>query len=257
MIQSLKTKIILSLSLLILMLMAAGIMSILEFEKIGNSVDTVLKNNYQSIEAAKQMVDALEREDSGILLWILGNKEAGEETIMTSDSVIRAAVVDLRQNITESDEPEQVTAIKGRYEKYHASVKQILEAGGSNEENTALYNNETDPLLLDTKEAINKLMVLNQDQMYRQAGIVKEQSRRAMMPAILSIAAAILFALLLYFFIRTYFITPVRQLTGSVREYYPEKGQLNAGIVSRDEFKRLEEEINQLIYRLGRTNKSN
>lgn len=75
MIKSLKIKIVLSLSLLILMLMAAGVMSILDFKKIGNSVDTVLKNNYQSIESAKKMLDAVEREDSGILLWLIGNKD--------------------------------------------------------------------------------------------------------------------------------------------------------------------------------------
>ena len=43
---SLKIKILLSLSLLVLMLLAAGIMSMLEFTKMGDSVDGVLKNNY-------------------------------------------------------------------------------------------------------------------------------------------------------------------------------------------------------------------
>ncbi len=133
----------------------------------------------------------------------------------------------------------------------------ILEDKLSIEEAKQVYDTETDSLFLKTKEAINNLMVLNQDQMYRQAGTIKEQSRRAMMPAIVSIGAAIIFALLLYFFIRTYFIRPVRQLINSIKEYYPEKGRLVAGIVSDDEFKKLEEEINQLIYRLRRTRNSN
>lgn len=93
MIKSLKIKIVLSLSLLILMLMAAGVISILDFKKIGNSVDTVLKNNYQSIESAKKMLDAVEREDSGILLWLIGNKDSGIETVLGSDSIIRKAIV--------------------------------------------------------------------------------------------------------------------------------------------------------------------
>ena len=80
MIRSLKIKILLSLSLLILMLMAAGIMSILEFRKIGDSVDSVLKNNYQSIESAKRMTDALEQADRGILFWIIGDRDFGIKT---------------------------------------------------------------------------------------------------------------------------------------------------------------------------------
>ena len=253
MIKSLKIKIILSLSLLIIMLMAAGIMSILDFREIGNSVDTVLKNNYQSIESAKKMLDAVEREDSGILLWMLGNKETGVETVLNSDSIIREAIVIMEKNITETNEPQYVKAVMNEYEQFYSSVKKILEEAPSSEGYSQIYETETDSLFIKTKEAINRLMLLNQDQMYRQAGIVKEQSRRAMMPAIVSIAAAIIFALLLYFFIRTYFIRPVRQLISSVKEYYPEKGALVAGIVSKDEFKKLEEEINQLIYRLRRT----
>lgn len=256
MVKSLKIKIILSLSLLILMLMAAGAMSILDFEKIGSSVDIVLKNNYQSIESAKKMLDAVEREDSGILLWMIGNKDAGIETVWSADSIIRKAIVNMEKNITEANEPRYVIAVMDEYEQYHSSVKKILEDGRSAEEFKRIYDTETDSLFLKTKEAINNLMVLNQDQMYRQAGIVKEQSRRAMMPAIVSIAAAIIFALLLYFFIHTYFIRPVRQLISSVKEYYPEKGQLVAGIVSKDEFKKLEQEINQLIYRLRKTKNS-
>ena len=256
MIKSLKIKIVLSLSLLILMLMAAGVISILDFKKIGNSVDTVLKNNYQSIESAKKMLDAVEREDSGILLWLIGNKDSGIETVLGSDSIIRKAIVDIEENITETNEAQYVRAIMDEYEQYYSSVMTILESGHNAEKSKLIYYSGTDSLFLKTKEAINRLMVLNQDQMYRQAGIVKEQSRRAMMPAIVSIAAAIIFALLLYFFIGTYFIRPVRQLINSIKEYYPEKGRLSTGIVSKDEFKELEEEINQLIYRLRRTKNS-
>ncbi len=256
MVKSLKIKIILSLSLLILMLMAAGAMSILDFEKIGSSVDIVLKNNYQSIESAKKMLDAVEREDSGILLWMIGNKDAGIETVWSADSIIRKAIVNMEKNITEANEPRYVIAVMDEYEQYHSSIKKILEYERSAEEFKRIYDTETDSLFFKTKEAINNLMVLNQDQMYRQAGIVKEQSRRAMMPAIISIAAAIIFALLLYFFIHAYFIRPVRQLINSVKEYYPEKGQLVSGIVSKDEFKKLEQEINQLIYRLRKTKNS-
>ena len=71
-----------------------------------------------------------------------------------------------------------------------------------------------------------------------------------MMPAFISIVAAILFALLLYYFIRIYFFRPVKHLTESIRDYYPEKGRLDGRIVSRDEFKKLEEELNNLISRL-------
>lgn len=252
MIRSLKIKILLSLSLLILMLMAAGIMSILEFRRIGESVDSVLKNNYQSIESAKRMTDALEREDSGILLWMIGDRDSGIETINRSDSIIRKAITEVQANITEMNEPQFISVIVSTYDKYHASVLNIVEKESSVEEGKQKYDSETQVLFFKTKEAINNLMVLNQNQMNRQSGIVKEKSRRAMMPAIVSIAAAIIFAILLNFFITIYFIHPIKQFINAVKEYYPEQGRLNAHVVSKDEFKTLEDEINRLIFRLLR-----
>ena len=252
MIKSLRIKIVLSLSLLILMLLAAGIMSMLEFRNMGESVDRVLKNNYQSIELAKRMTDALEREDSGILLWMIGDSDSGLATIHESDSIIRNAIKESEANITEKGEPSYISAIIEAYDKYHASVLQTAENENSLEESKTRYKTETQPLFFTTKNAINDLMVLNQDQMNRQSGIVKEKSQRAMMPAIVSIAAAVIFALLLYFFITYYFIHPIQRLINGVMEYYPEKGRLNANIVTNDEFKTLEDEINNLIYRLFR-----
>ena len=249
---SLKTKILLSLSLLVLMLLAAGIMSMLEFRKMGDSVDSVLKNNYQSIESAKRMTDALEREDSGILLWMIGDRDSGRETIHHSDSVIRKAITEAEANITETNEPQYISDIIDAYDQYHASVLNILEKESSVAEGKQKYDAETQKLFFNTKEAINRLMVLNQDQMNRQSGIVQEKSRRAMMPAIVSIAAAIIFAILLNFFITIYFIQPIKKFINGVKEYYPEQGRLNAHVVSKDEFKVLEDEINILISRLLR-----
>jgi len=232
------------------MLLGAGIMSLLEFRNIGESVDRVLKNNYQSIESAKRMADALEREDNGVLLWLIGESDTGIEAIHHSDSTVRRAILELEANITEADEPRYISAIIQAYENYHTSVLKITDNESNHATAKERYQTETRSLFFNTKNVINNLMVLNQDQMYRQSGILKEKSRRAMMPAIVSIAAAVIFVLLFNFFIAIYFSHPIKKLINSIREFYPEKGRLNAHIASQDEFRTLEEEINNLIYRL-------
>lgn len=252
MIRSLRTKIFVSLSLLILMLLAAGIMSILEFKKMGDSADILLKNNYQSIESAKRMIDAIEREESGVLLWMTGDIATGISTIHRSDSLFREALSESENNITETEEPRYITSIRNSYDQYHTSVVKIISSDVNEEAGKTRYNSETQALFFKVKKTINDLMVLNQDQMYRQSGIVKEKSRRAMMPAIVSIAAAVIFALLLNFFITIYFIHPIQKLINGIKDYYPEQGRLDAGVVSKDEFKTLEDEINNLINRLLR-----
>lgn len=257
MIRSLQIKIVLSLSLLIVMLLAAAVMSMLEFRKMGDSVEGVLKNNFSSIEATKKMMDALEREDSGLLLWIIGDRETGLQTIASSHAIIRSALGDAGKNITETDEPIHIAAITSTYAAYHASVLAITGEEWAPAEAKEMYDNDTKLLFAQTKKVVNELMMLNQKQMYHQSGIIQERSRRAMMPAFVSIAAAVLFALLLFYFIRFYFIRPVQHLTESIRHYYPEKGRLDAGIVTQDEFKRLEGEVNNLIMRLKRHKEPN
>lgn len=71
-----------------------------------------------------------------------------------------------------------------------------------------------------------------------------------MMPGIVSIVAAIVFALLLNFFISEYFINPINRLIDGVKSYYSEKGRIDAKINLKDEIKALEDEINNLIGRL-------
>lgn len=257
MIRSLQIKLVLSLSLLVVMLLAAAVMSMMEFRNMGDSVKGVLNNNFSSIEAAKRMMDALEREESGLLLWIIGDREEGSQTIRASHIIIRSALRDAEKNITETDEPRHISDITESYDGYHTSVLSIIEGTLLPEEAKEAYDRETRLLFFRAKQAVNALLMLNQEQMYHQSEIIQERSRRAMMPAFVSIVAAVLFALLLYYFIRMYVIRPVQHLTESIRDYYPEKGRLDAGIVTQDEFKTLEGELNNLITRLKRRRESN
>lgn len=240
-----------SILLLILLLLVAGTMSILEFRKMADSVEEVMDNNYRSIESSKKMLDAVERQDSGILMWLLGNKSEGEETISRSDSIIHQALEETKNNITEANEEEHILKIQEEYAEFHSAVKNVLDSAGLNEHGTA-YSPTLEASFIDTKNAINNLMMLNQNQMYQQSAVLKANSKRAMMPTLVAIAAAIVFVLLLNLFIIIYFINPVQRTIDSVKEYYPEKGRINANIHSKDEMKLLEDEINRMIVRLQR-----
>ena len=77
MIKNLKFKIFSSFMLLVSMLLIAGLMSIWQLHKMNDSFSNVIDNNYQSIEHALKVIDALEREDSGILMFYLGNIDEG------------------------------------------------------------------------------------------------------------------------------------------------------------------------------------
>ncbi len=246
--KSVKIKIFLSFLLLILMLAGAGVMSILEFNKIGNSVDEVLKNNYQSIEITKTMLDAIEEENVNMLIWMQHESAALPETFRKTDSIMQTAFPMARKNISEINEESQIKKVEREYDKLSVATnafvsinqKPVLEE----------YQNRIAPLFLSTKQAINELMSINQERMYKQATLTKDNAQRAMMPGIISIVAGVIFALLLNFFISIYFINPIDRLVENLKHYYPERGTIDAKIKSDDEIKKLEDEINNLIRRL-------
>ena len=97
MIKKLKIKIFSSFMLLVLMLLIAGVMSIWELNKMNNSFSNVIDNNYLSIEHALKVTHALEREDSGILMLFLGNRDEGMRVINASDSIIYLSMKEIKK----------------------------------------------------------------------------------------------------------------------------------------------------------------
>lgn len=250
MIKSLKIKIFLSFLLLILMLVVAGVMSIVELRKMGDSAEKVMKNNYQSIEASKTMLDAVEREDSGLLLWMLGESDKGSQTVEQANGVMEKALKDALLNLSEINEDEYIRKVENCYIAFHVAIEKIISSDGNLAENNKTYAEELEPLFFETKNAINDLMVLNQDQMYSQAAIMKNNSQRSIMPGIVSVVAAVVFAILLNFFISISFINPIKKLIEEVKSFYPGSSKIDAKITSEDEIKTLENEINDLTARL-------
>lgn len=237
--------------LLVLILIIAGLMSIIEFQKVGSSVDTVMENNYKSVEQTKLMLDALERQDSGLLMFLMGNKTQGSKTIFSADSLMNKALEAAKNNITERNEAKYIEIIYQEYEKLYSSIKKTTEKENvsSLEERNRAYFLENQQLFFAAKEAVYALMKLNEEGIYRQITTMKDSAKRAVMPVMVSIVVAIIFAVLLNFFINEYFIKPINRLINSIKSYYPEMGRIDAKINLKDEIKLLESEINNLIVR--------
>jgi len=114
----LRLKILSGFLILALMLSIAGIWSIYELKTIGTSVQELLSDNYKSINAAKTMIEALEREDSGVLLLLLGDWPEGRRIISSADSLFEAAFKIAANNITVPGEQFYVDSIRTKYQAY-------------------------------------------------------------------------------------------------------------------------------------------
>jgi len=243
-----KLKLFLGFFTLVLMLALAGAYSIIEFTRISTSVNAILEDNYQSIQATKDMLEAIEREDSGILLLLMGNFREGRHTISLSDSIFRRSLDIARNNLTEENEQQYVTNIESYYTRYRSIIEYPI-VNTSRQGNIEWYETEVYPLFQDLKKAIHTLMDLNQTSMYREAMMLKEKSKRAIMPGIVAIGAGIVFTLIFNIFINYYLVSPIKRLVRSIRNY--KRGTVfGADIETNDELKELENSIRDLTSKI-------
>lgn len=247
MIKKLKVKIFSSFMLLVFMLLIAGLMSIWQLRKMNESFSDVIDNNYQSIEHALKVIYALERQDSGILMLYLGNVDEGTIVINSADSTITRSMIEIKKNATELGEENVIKNIEREYKTYFALLDSMVVDRDVKQEIAykSLHNQFT-----TTKGEVNHLMELNQAGMYIKAREMHNSLYQTMMPGIVSIVLAIIFALLLNFFISRYFVNPLHKLIEATRSYKPPLANINVDIKSEDELKTLQMEINSLIRRI-------
>ena len=249
MIVRLKTKLLAGFMLLVSLLIVAGSISILEFIKLSSSFSSLLSNNYKSIEASKQMLDALEREDSGILLLLLGEWEKGRSITTDADNSFLSALEIARNNITEDNEQQLISAIDEQYTSYKLKwIKPIVDT--QKQGDISWYHNSLHKEFLLLKTTINQLMSINQNNLYNETSTLQINAQRAVMPGIIAILGALVFSVLLNFYIRKQFVDPLKKLKEGIKKYHPGDGVISTNLNSKDEIKELEIEINKMLHRI-------
>lgn len=247
--KKLKWKIFGSFSLLIGLLIAAGVVSIVEFRLLSNTFTGAIENNYKSILASKKMIESLEREDSGILLMIIGEQEEGYLTYKAADSTFQSEFIIAKNNITEQNEEDAIRIIEKSYQQYKQHFQLFL-SNPTHSDKLQWYKTDIHPDFLTIKNEVGNLMDLNQNSLYSTSAKLKEKSTRAMMPGIVSIFAAILFSFILIFFISRFFVDPIHKLKTSIDAFKPKDYTVGANITHTVEFQQLEDSINGLILKL-------
>jgi HAMP domain-containing protein len=243
---SLRFKILSGFLILAVMLFAAGALSIYELTNIGHSVQSLLDENYKSINAAKNMIESLEREDSGVLLLLSGEWKTGRSTIEDADEDFQKAFLVAKNNVTIPGEASYVEAIMESYEVYRSNWNQSI-AGTAKQGDLSWYFNQVHPAFLEAKTQVNRLMTLNDQTLYQTASALKNRAGRAIMPGVVAIIAALIFTAAFNFFINLYFIAPIKELALGIRNYI-RKGERSGLRVtsSRDEIADLAAAIEEL-----------
>lgn len=241
----LRLKILSGFIILTLMLTVAAVWSVLELKSVGVSVNELLQDNYKSIDAAKSMTEALEREDSGVLLLILGKWEEGRGIIESADKQFQKEFEIAANNITIEGENEYIETIQKKYDDYkNRWIKPIV--GTTKEGDINWYFENVHKSFLDVKHSVTQLMDLNDKTMYSTASSLRNKANRAIMPAVVAILSALIFSFMFNYFVNYYFVTPIVKITGGVKAFIEKRKPFSIQIKSKDELTELSASISTL-----------
>jgi len=227
------------------MLATAGAYSIYELTSISLSVEKLLDENYKSITASKQMTEALERGDSGMLLLLSGKWDEGRSTLEDADQNFKRAFTAAADNVTIPGEKKLIDKIDAAYNEYRSYWDRPM-GGMTREDKLNWYFEEVHRQFEETKTIVQELMSLNDTTMYQTASDLQNRAHRTIMPGIVAFLSAIVFSIVFNFFVNLYFVNPILRLNKAVKNFLQSGRPLQIEIDTNDELKDLAETISNL-----------
>ena len=231
--------------MLAFMLAVASSWSIYELNAVGSSVQKILDENYQSIYAAKEMKEALERQDSGILLLLLGKWQQGRAILASADSIFEAKVQFAEANITIPGEQQHLHTIRHRYSAFKKLWERPI-VDTEREGNLDWYSRDVHRAFLSLKESINALIALNDKMMYQTASNLENRTHRDIMPDIVAVIAALVFSFIFAYLIHYYIVSPIIEITHRINKFKDKRTPYDVEIETKDEILHLSEAIQHL-----------
>lgn len=241
----LRTKILLGFLFPALMLLVAGAWSIYELNSVGASVQKLLDDNYRSINAGRSMLEALEQQDSAILLLLLGKWDQGRRLITPADSLFEAGFQAALHNLTVPGERNCLDSVRVHYDAYkNLWLRPIV--GTQKERNLDWYFTEVHTRFQQTKNSINHLIHLNDQVMYQTASDLKEKSKRTIMPGVVAILSALVFTFIFSYFVNYYVLNPIFRIIKGIQAHLESRRPFNVEVETRDELADLTSAIRTL-----------
>src|SRR4026209_370598 len=115
----LRLKLLLSYLIFVTALIVLGGWSAWRLREMGGVSRRIISNNYDSVVAAQEMKESLERQDSAALFALLGARDKAMTQLREHRARFDANLEKAANNITETGEPEAIRAIRRDRDLYY------------------------------------------------------------------------------------------------------------------------------------------
>ena len=239
-----------SLSLVVLV----GLWGVFNLRQLGRASEEILQDNYLSIRAADGMIDALERQDSATLIFLLDDAKSGKELYREYEMLFLQRLGRAKDNVTIEDEPETLATLESAYRNYLQSVDQLTAASrdrtSSPDNDFLLYEKQVRPAFQTVRDAATQLRDINQEAMSSASQKADLTSRTAILSVAIAGFTAALIGLIISWILSRNLVRPVQAMYGATQQIADGNYDIQLDVKTQDELGQLAEEINVMSRRL-------
>jgi two-component system, NtrC family, sensor histidine kinase KinB len=260
---SLRAKLLLTYLIFITALVLLGGWSALRLREMGSVSRRIISNNYDSVVAAQEMKESLERQDSAALFALLGARERAITQLREHRARFDANFLKAANNITEIGEPEAIESIRRDratyYQMFDSFMATVNATEGAPRERLARseelserteYFTHLEPQFNQLRADCEHLLQLNQRAMLAKSEAAAGVAQLWFYRTLLIAAVLVLAGLALAFFLANRIVEPLRQLTASTVRIAGGDLEARVSVNSRDEVGVLAAEYNRMADRI-------
>ena len=251
---NLRNKLLLSFLIFIAGLLTLGVWSAWRLRELGGVSQRIISNNYESVVAAQDMKESLERMDSAALFLLLGNSDRAMAQFNQHRARFDAAFEKAAGNITEPGEPEIIESIRSDRGEYYRRFEAFIADGERRRSDD--YFRQLEPLFNKIRAECEQLLQLNQRAMAAKSDAAAGTARRESLFTLTLASALVVAGLALAVLLANGIMRPLRELTATASKIAGGDLTAKARITSRDEIGILAAEFNRMAERIQQLRRS-
>ena len=249
----LRTKLLLGYGGFVLALAVLGAWSARTLSQMSAVSGRIIAENYDSVVAAQDMKESLERQDSAALFDILGQRERARRQIADHRDRFDAAFEKAAANITERGEAEIIAAIRADRDVYYRLSDAFVTAES---DRTARYFRELETQFNRVRADCDRLLRVNQEAMRRKADAAAAIARRWFLITLVLSIALMAAGIAVEIRLSSAISGPVRQLTAATTRMAAGELDTAVPVTSADEIGSLAVGFNRMAERIRELRRS-
>jgi signal transduction histidine kinase len=221
---SVRSGLLASFLVFVMALVVLGAWSAWHLRELGGASRRIIADNYDSVVAAQDMKESLERQDSAALFILLGEDARGRAQLKEHRARFDRAFTRAAGNITEPGEREAVAAVDALRREYYArfdeSIENLDEGLDKNVDANAVagtaqtrYFGEVEPVFHQLRGRVDDLLRLNQEAMRAKSASAERVARRWFATTLALAGLLVVASLMLATALARRIVRPLSQLT--------------------------------------------